>query len=98
LAITRVHLLAKELGVNSKAIIDKLIALGIISVLDLAEIGADPLVKEIGITPEMAVKVIRLAEDLAKKQTAEVPTTIAQAILQEEIKEIEPEPKEESPQ
>jgi N utilization substance protein A len=88
----------KDLEGLGDTFIDKLIALGIISVLDLAEIGADPLVKEIGITPEMAVKVTHLAEDLAKKQTAEAPPTIAQIILKEEIKEIEPEPKEESPQ
>ncbi len=71
--------------------IDKLIALGIISVLDLAEIGKDPLVKEIGLSPEMAEKVIHLAEDLAKKQTAESAPTIAESLLVEQIKKVEPE-------
>jgi len=70
--------------------IDKLIALGIISVLDLAEIGTEPLIKEIGLQPEMAKKVIHLAEDLAKKQTAESAPTIAETLLVDQIKKPEP--------
>lgn len=66
--------------------IDKLIALGIISVLDLAEIGAEPLIKEIGIEPKLANKVIEAAEELAKKQTAETRPTIAETLLGQEIK------------
>jgi len=70
--------------------IDKLIALGIISVLDLAEIGKEPLISEIGLQPDMAEKVIHLAEELAKKQTAESAPTIAEILLVEQVKTIEP--------
>jgi N utilization substance protein A len=67
--------------------VDKLIALGVISVLDLAEIGVDPLIKEIGIGPEMAQKIVRAAEELAKKQTAEPEKkTIAETILDEQVR------------
>jgi transcription termination/antitermination protein NusA len=65
----------------SPTFVDKLIALGIISVLDLAEIGAEPLVKEIGISPELAAQVIKAAEELAKKQAAETSVTIAQSLM-----------------
>ncbi|MFA5291771.1 MAG: transcription termination factor NusA [Phycisphaerae bacterium] len=70
--------------------IDKLIALGIISVLDLAEIGKEPLISEIGLQPDMAEKVIHLAEELAKKQTAESAPTIAEVLLVEQVKAVEP--------
>ena len=66
--------------------IDKLIALGVISVLDLAEIGPEPLVNEIGLEPKLANKVIEAAEELAKKQTAETVPTIAETLLDQQIK------------
>ena len=61
--------------------VDKLIALGVISVLDLAEIGTKPLITEIGISPELAAQVVRTAEELARKQTAETSATIAQSLM-----------------
>jgi N utilization substance protein A len=66
--------------------IDKLIALGVISVLDLAEIGAEPLIKEIGLEPKLANKVIEVAEELAKKQTAETAPTIAETLMDRQVK------------
>ncbi len=66
--------------------IDKLIALGVISVLDLAEIGAEPLIKEIGLEPKLANKVTEAAEELAKKQTAESEPTIAETIMDHQVK------------
>lgn len=65
----------------SPTFVDKLIALGVISVLDLAEIGAEPLVKEIGISPELAAQVVKTAEELARKQPAETAVTIAQSLM-----------------
>ncbi len=77
----------KDIEGISDTFVDKLIALGVISVLDLAEIGVDPLIKEIGIQPELAQKVISTAEDLAKKQTAESDKkTVAETILDEQFK------------
>jgi N utilization substance protein A len=66
--------------------VDKLIAMGIISVLDLAEIGAEPLIKEIGLKPELANKVIETAEELARKQTAESGPTIAETLITQQVK------------
>ncbi|MCE5340209.1 MAG: transcription termination factor NusA [Planctomycetaceae bacterium] len=77
----------KDIEGISDTFIDKLIALGVISVLDLAEIGVDPLIKEIGISPELAQKVIAAAEEMAKKQTAETDKkTVAETILDEQFK------------
>jgi len=64
--------------------VDKLIALGVISVLDLAEIGVGPLVKEIGVDEELAGTIIAAAAEEAKKQTAETAPTIAEGILDKE--------------
>jgi len=73
--------------------VDKLIALGVISILDLAEIGVDPLIKEIGLKPEMAQKAIQLAEELARKQTAESEKrTVAETLMNEQVKKTEEEP------
>jgi len=80
----------KEIEGLDDTFIDKLIALGIISVLDLAEIGTEPLINEIGLPPEMAKKVIHLAEELAKKQTAESAATIAESLLIEQKEKTEP--------
>ena len=50
-------------GAN-EVLIDKLIALGIISVLDLEDVGVEPLVNELGVT-------VTVAEDLVKAAAAE---------------------------
>lgn len=77
----------KDIEGISDTFVDKLIALGVISVLDLAEIGTEPLVKELGISPELAQKIIATAEELAKKQTAENDKkTIAETLLDEQFK------------
>jgi len=76
----------KDVEGLGETFVDKLIALGVISVLDLAEIGVDPLVKEIGLKPEMAQKVIQLAEELARKQTSDAEKkTIAETLMTEQI-------------
>lgn len=70
-------------GIND-TFVDKLIALGVISVLDLAEIGTEPLVKEIGVKEELAARIIAAAAEEAKRQTAETAPTIAEGILVKE--------------
>jgi len=52
-------------------IVDKLIALGVISVLDLEDVGKDPLVKELGIDESIAEKLVEMAVTEAKKIAAE---------------------------
>jgi transcription termination/antitermination protein NusA len=65
-------------------IVDKLIALGVISVLDLEEVGFEPLVKELGIDSELAQKLVAAASEEAKRLAAESNKTQAQDILNKE--------------
>ncbi|HDS85318.1 MAG TPA: transcription termination/antitermination protein NusA [Phycisphaerales bacterium] len=64
--------------------IDKLLALGIISVLDLEEVGAAPLVEELDVPTEQAEKIITAAAEASKKAAAENVQTQAQALLRQE--------------
>ena len=53
----------------------KLIAMGIVNLMDLEEVGVEPLVKELGelgVTPEMAEKIVAIASEHAKRIAAEV--------------------------
>ena len=73
------------------AIIDKLIALGIISVLDLDEVGTEPLIKELNIDSVIAEKLVAAAEEHAKVMAAESKAKKAEDVLKQETgKEQEP--------
>ena len=65
-------------------IVDKLIALGIISVLDLDEVGADPLVKELGIDAALAEKIVAAAVEDAKLLASESRQKQADSFLQKQ--------------
>ncbi|MCD4831942.1 MAG: transcription termination factor NusA [Anaerohalosphaeraceae bacterium] len=79
--IERLAGVVKDIEGIDDTFVDKLIAIGVISVLDLAEIGKDPLVNDIGVSVELAEKIIQTAEDNAKEQVAEPSSTIAQDLL-----------------
>ena len=64
--------------------VDKLLALGVISVLDLEEVGAGPLVEELEIEQVLAQKIISAAEEAAKEATVEENPTQAEDILKQE--------------
>ena len=64
--------------------VDKLLALGIISVLDLEEVGAGPLIEELGVESQQAARIIAAASDAAKKAAAENAQTQAQTLLRQE--------------
>jgi N utilization substance protein A len=48
-------------------LVDKLIALGIISVLDLDDVGAEPLVSELNLKPQLAEQMVAAAAEQASK-------------------------------
>jgi len=52
-------------------LVDKLIALGIISVADLDDVGTEPLIKELKIQPEVAEKLVETAAREAEKAAIE---------------------------
>ncbi len=52
-------------------LVDKLIALGVISVLDLEEVGEEPLVEELNVDEDMAQKLVNAAEEKAEEMSEE---------------------------
>ena len=65
-------------------LVDRLIALGVISILDLEEVGAEPLVKELEVDAELAEKMVAAAVKHAKDIAAEEMQTQAQDLLETE--------------
>jgi len=72
-------------GVDDR-FVDKLLALGIVSVLDLEEVGPEPLVKELGINKPLAEQVAAAATEAAKKAAAEEQVTRAENLIKEQRK------------
>jgi len=64
--------------------VDKLLALGVISVLDLEEVGSGPLVEELEVEQTLAQKIITAAEESAKEATVADNLTQAEDILKQE--------------
>ena len=64
--------------------VDNLLALGIISVLDLEEVGTEPLIQELNVEPDQARQLIRAAEEMAKAAAAEEGPTQAEDFLHQE--------------
>jgi N utilization substance protein A len=65
-------------------IVDKLIALGVISVLDLEDVGVEPLVKELNIDAELSEKLVKAASQEAKRLAALSKTNQAENILKQQ--------------
>jgi len=78
-----VNCLKEIKGVDDR-FVDKLIALGVISVLDLNEVGSAPLINELGIEQELAEKIVSTSAEYTKRQAAESAQTQAQNILKQE--------------
>lgn len=53
-------------GVDS-TVVDKIVAIGMVNVLDVEEVGADPLVNELKMSPELAQKIVARCAEEAKK-------------------------------
>jgi len=65
-------------------VVDRLIALGIISVLDLEDVGAEPLISELQIDEALAGKLIAAAGEEAKTLASEPEQKQAEDILQQQ--------------
>jgi N utilization substance protein A len=61
----------KNVEAADDTVVDKLIALGVISVLDLDDVGAEPLISELKIDSETAEKLVAAAAEEAKRLAAE---------------------------
>ncbi len=69
-----------------EAVIDKLIALGVISIADLEEVGAEPLVNELKIASDIAGKLIAAALAEAERQAEESKQSEAEKELAQQAK------------
>jgi N utilization substance protein A len=65
-------------------LIDKMIALGLISLFDVQEVGSGPLVSELAIGEELALKIVEIAASKADKAATKAGRTQAQKVLEKE--------------
>ena len=65
--VDRLETVLKAIEGVEDVILDKLLAIGLISLADIAEVGVEPLVEEVGMGQELAQKVVETASESAKK-------------------------------
>ena len=65
-------------------VVDKLIALGVISVLDLDDVGTEPLVNELNVEPEIAERLVAAAAEEARRLAAESKRNQTEKELEEQ--------------
>ena len=61
-----------------------LIALGVISVLDLDEVGSEPLIKELKLDAELAERLVAAAGEGIKRQAPETRQKQAEDLMEQE--------------
>ena len=76
----------KSVESTNDMVVDKLIALGVISVLDLEDVGTEPLVKELNIEKQLAAQLVESATKEARRLAAAPKQNQAESILQAETK------------
>jgi len=59
--------------------IDKMVAMGMVSLMDVEEVGVDPVQKELGMTEELAAHTVAIAAEHAKRIAAEMRAAREQA-------------------
>jgi N utilization substance protein A len=79
----------KSIEGTDDTVVDKLIALGIISALDLEDVGTEPLINELSIEEETAEKLVSTAAEEAKRLAAEPKKSQAEDVLKQEEKKVE---------
>lgn len=84
LGIERLATCVKSVEGADDILVDKLIALGIISVLDLDDVGPEPLVAELGLEAEFAESLLEGADKEAKALAAEAERKQAEKELAQE--------------
>jgi len=82
--VERLAVCLKDIGGINDTFVDNLLALGIISVLDLEEVGLEPLVEELGIEATVAETIVKAAADEAKRLAAERGKKQAEGLMEQE--------------
>jgi N utilization substance protein A len=78
----------KNVEAADDTVVDKLIALGVISVLDIEDVGPEPLISELHIAPEVAEQLTAAAAEEARRLAAESKQKQAEKELAEQTKEM----------
>lgn len=89
--VERLTIAIKNVEEASDTLVDKLIALGIISVMDLEDVGTEPLISELEIEAGLAEKMVTSAIAEARKMAEESKQKRAEDILEKETKKSEKE-------
>ena len=84
--IERLTNCAKTVEEADDSVVDKLIALGVISVPDLDDVGVEPLVNELKIEPDVAEKLVAAATEEVKRLAAESKQNEAEKQLAQQTK------------
>jgi len=84
--IERLTNCAKTVEEADDSVVDKLIALGVISVPDLDDVGVEPLVNELKIEPDVAEKLVAAAAEEVKRLAAESKQNEAEKQLAQQTK------------
>jgi N utilization substance protein A len=84
--IERLTKCVKSTDAADDTVVDKLIALGVISVLDLEEVGVEPLTNELNIDAKIAEKLVATAAEETKRLAAESKKKQAETLMQQEAK------------
>jgi len=88
--IERLATCVKSVEGSDEVLVDKLIALGIISVLDLDDVGIEPLVSELKLDRALAERLVAAADREAKAMIAEADQKQAEKQLAQQAKVSEP--------
>ncbi len=67
-----------------ETLVDKLIALGVISVLDLEDVGPEPLITELNVEPALAEQLVKVAAEQARELAAEQQKSQAKDLLEQQ--------------
>jgi N utilization substance protein A len=86
LGIERLTNCVKSIEAGDDTLVDKLIALGVISILDLEDVGVEPLINELSIDSDIAEKLMAAASEETKALAAESKKNQAENILQQQAK------------
>ncbi|MBN2378088.1 MAG: transcription termination/antitermination protein NusA [Sedimentisphaerales bacterium] len=71
-------------------LIDKVLALGIVSVLDMEEVGPEPLMQSLELEEALALEMVRSASKEARHQATLKEQSTAQAVLADEVSDKKP--------
>jgi len=89
--IERLATCVKSVAGADDIVVDKLIALGVISVLDMDDVGVEPLINELNIDPEKAEKLVEEAGKEAKNLAIELKQKQAEKELAQQTNTVDSE-------